>query len=127
VTVEVRGETIRQRLASGYADVQASNLAEAIALCERAKADNRAVGIVLRGNMAEVCEEALEKRWAPDIVTEMCPCPRPFCAHPRRPGHRLVRKTAPRGPKPSPEPCARHHEDHGAGDECVCGRRLHRL
>jgi len=82
VTVEVRGETIRQRLASGYADVQASNLAEAIALCERAKADNRAVGIVLRGNMAEVCEEALEKRWAPDIVTEMCPCHDPFALIP---------------------------------------------
>jgi len=82
VVVEVRGETIRQRLESGYADVEASNLAEAIDLSERAKADNRAVGIVLRGNMAEVCEEALEKRWAPDIVTEMCPCHDPFALIP---------------------------------------------
>lgn len=82
VVVEVRAETIRQRLESGYADVEASNLADAIDLCERAKVDNRAVGIVLRGNMAEVCEQALEKRWAPDIVTEMCPCHDPFALIP---------------------------------------------
>ena len=82
VTVEVREETVKQRLESGYADVEAKDLEDAIRLAEQAKAGGKALGIVLCGNMVEVCEEALERGWKPDIVTEMCPCHDPFALIP---------------------------------------------
>ena len=82
VTVEVRRETVKQRLEAGYADVEARDLADAIRLAELAKKDGKALGIVLCGNMVEVCEEALERGWHPDIVTEMCPCHDPFALIP---------------------------------------------
>ncbi len=82
VTVEVREQTIRRRLEAGYGDIEARDLEDAIRLAEQARKDGEALAIVLCGNMAEVCEEALERRWHPDIVTEMCPCHDPFALIP---------------------------------------------
>ncbi|WP_375458576.1 urocanate hydratase [uncultured Enterovirga sp.] len=82
VCVEVRRETIANRLAAKYADVEAADLAEAIRMAEEAKVAGKALGIVLHGNMAEVLEQALELGWKPDIVTEMCPCHDPYALVP---------------------------------------------
>jgi len=78
VCVEVRDEIIKQRIASGYADVHASTLEEAIELAEGAKARKRPLGIALSGNMCDVLEQALALAWRPDVVTEMCPCHDPY-------------------------------------------------
>lgn len=82
VTVEVRRQSIVERLAAGYADVEASSLAEAIDMAERARSEGRALSIVVEGNMVEALEEALERDWRPDIVTEMCPCHDPYALIP---------------------------------------------
>ena len=82
VTVEVRREVVDQRLAAGWGDVEAKNLDEAIALAENACAAKEPLGIVICANMVDICEEALERAWYPDIVTEMCPFHDPFSVIP---------------------------------------------
>lgn len=82
VVVEVREETIRERLAAGYADVRADSLADAIRLAEEAKRNGRALSIVVRGNMVEALENIEESGWLPDIITEMCPCHDPYALIP---------------------------------------------
>ena len=82
VTVEVRQQSIVERLASGYADVQAASLQEAIDMAESAKREGRALSIVVLGNMVDALEQALDCGWKPDIVTEMCPCHDPFALIP---------------------------------------------
>ena len=78
ITVEVRAKTIAQRLAAGYADVEARDLRDALRLADQARSAGKPLGILLLGNMADVCEEALALGWTPDIATEMCPCHDPF-------------------------------------------------
>ena len=73
VTVEVRRDIVDDRLAGGWADVEAKNLDEAIALAEEACLAKKPLGILICANMVDICEEAIEKNWIPDIVTEMCP------------------------------------------------------
>lgn len=82
VTVEVRQKSIDERLANGYADIQAASLEEAIGMADSAQKDGRALSIVVLGNMVEALEQALNYGWKPDIVTEMCPCHDPFALIP---------------------------------------------
>jgi urocanate hydratase len=82
VTVEVRRDIVDDRIEAGWADVEAGNLDEAIALAERAREAREPLGIVICANMVDICEEALEKGWMPDIVTEMCPFHDPFAVIP---------------------------------------------
>jgi urocanate hydratase len=82
ICVEVRKEIIAARLAAKYADVEAANLDDAIRRAEEAKAARAPLGILLHGNMADILEEALARGWAPDIVTEMCPCHDPYALIP---------------------------------------------
>jgi urocanate hydratase len=82
VTVEVRSATIEERLSGGYADIKAASLAEAIALAEAAKREQRPLSIVVQGNMVEALDEALALDWKPDIITEMCPCHDPYALIP---------------------------------------------
>ncbi|MEE4149841.1 urocanate hydratase [Pseudomonas viridiflava] len=82
VTVEVRQKSIDERLANGYADIQAASLEEAIGMANSAQKESRALSIVVLGNMVEALEQALNYGWKPDIVTEMCPCHDPFALIP---------------------------------------------
>ncbi len=82
VCVEVRKETIDQRIAAGFADVRADNLRQAISLAEEAKAQRRPLAIAVHGNMCDMLEKAFGLGWKPDIVTEMCPCHDPFALVP---------------------------------------------
>jgi len=82
ICVEVRKEIIVARLAAKYADVEAADLDDAIRRAEEAKAARTPLGILLHGNMADVLEEALVRGWAPDILTEMCPCHDPYALIP---------------------------------------------
>ncbi|RVA17293.1 urocanate hydratase, partial [Mesorhizobium sp. M7D.F.Ca.US.004.03.1.1] len=82
VTVEVRPEVVAEKLAQGWADVEAKTLDEAIALAAEAVKAKRPLAILICANMVDICEEALEKKWIPDIVTEMCPFHDPFAVIP---------------------------------------------
>lgn len=82
VTVEVRREVVDDKLAQGWADVEARDLDEAIALADEAVKAKKPLAILICGNMVDVCEEAIEKNWIPDIVTEMCPFHDPFAVIP---------------------------------------------
>lgn len=82
VTVEVRRKTVDDRLKAGWADVEAVDLDEAVALAREACDARLPLGIVICGNMVDICEEAIEKNWIPDIITEMCPFHDPFSVIP---------------------------------------------
>ncbi len=82
ITAEVRPDVVADRIAQGWADVEAKDLDEAIGMAGQAVSAGRPLAIVLCGNMVDVCEEAIRKNWIPDIVTEMCPFHDPFAVIP---------------------------------------------
>jgi urocanate hydratase len=75
---EVRDEHIDAAVTSGFCDVRAASLDDAIARADAARARGEALGIALLGNAAEVFPALAERGWRPDVVTEMCPCHDPF-------------------------------------------------
>lgn len=82
VTVEVRRKIVDDRLEKGWADVEAKDLDEAIAMAREACEAKKPLGIVICANMIDICEEAIEKSWIPEIVTEMCPFHDPYAVIP---------------------------------------------
>ena len=82
VTVEVRREVVDDKLAQGWADVEAKDLDEAVRMADEAAEAKKPLAILVCANMVDICEEAIEKGWAPDIVTEMCPFHDPFAVIP---------------------------------------------
>ena len=82
VTVEVRREVVDDKLAQGWADVEAKDLDEAVRMADEAAEAKKPLAILVCANMVDICEEAVEKGWAPDIVTEMCPFHDPFAVIP---------------------------------------------
>ncbi len=82
ITVEVRPEIVAERLEQGWADIEARDLAQAIERAGEAARERKPLAILLTGNMVDICEEAVERGWTPDIVTEMCPFHDPFAVIP---------------------------------------------
>ena len=82
VTVEVRREVVDDKLAQGWADVEAEDLDEAVRMADEAAEARKPLAILVCANMVDICEEAIGKGWAPDIVTEMCPFHDPFAVIP---------------------------------------------
>jgi urocanate hydratase len=68
--VEVDPERIERRLATGYLDERAEDLADAIERVEAAARDGRALSVGLLGNAAEVLPELLAMGFRPDVVTD---------------------------------------------------------
>jgi urocanate hydratase len=68
--VDVDGHRIERRLETRYLDEVADDLDDAVARCDAAKADRRAVSIGLRGNAADVLPRLLELGFDADIVTD---------------------------------------------------------
>ncbi len=68
--VEVDPHRIERRLETGYLDVRAESISEAIELATAARAQKRALSIGLLGNAAEVFPELLESGLDVDIVTD---------------------------------------------------------
>jgi urocanate hydratase len=68
--VDVDGHRIERRLETRYLDEVADDLEDAIARCDRAKADRRAVSVGLRANAADVVPRLLELGFDADIVTD---------------------------------------------------------
>jgi urocanate hydratase len=68
--VELDGERIDRRLESRYLDERADDLDDALARCESARVQRRALSVGLLGNAADVLPELLARGVAVDIVTD---------------------------------------------------------
>jgi urocanate hydratase len=68
--VEVDPDRIRRRVETRYLDEVADDLEDAVARCERAKVDRRAVSVGLLGNAAEVLPALRDRGFDADIVTD---------------------------------------------------------
>jgi urocanate hydratase len=68
--VEVDPERIERRLETRYLDEHATDLADAVERCERARRERRALSVGVLGNAAEVFPALLAQGFAADIVTD---------------------------------------------------------
>jgi urocanate hydratase len=68
--VEVDGNRIERRLASGYLDRASRSLDEALVWAEEARSSRQALSIGVAGNAAEVYPELLRRSFQPDVVTD---------------------------------------------------------
>ena len=70
IAVEVDRRRIERRLETGYLDVMAEGLDEALARAREARGDGRALSIGLLGNAADVPPELVRRGVVPDLVTD---------------------------------------------------------
>ncbi|UDL94118.1 urocanate hydratase [Lichenihabitans sp. PAMC28606] len=70
LAVECRQSSIEFRLRTGYVDVQAKDLDDALAIIDKAKADKTAISVALLGNAADVFPELVRRGVRPDCVTD---------------------------------------------------------
>ena len=70
LAIECRQSSIDFRLRTGYVDVCAANLDEALAIIERTRAEGKALSVALRGNAADVLPELVRRGVRPDAVTD---------------------------------------------------------
>jgi urocanate hydratase len=70
LAVECQPSRIEKRLETGYLDVKADTLEEALDIIRRATAEKRAISVGLLGNAAEVFPELVRRGVVPDIVTD---------------------------------------------------------
>ena len=70
LAVECRPSSIESRLRTGYLDVAAKNLDEALELIDRGVKSDQPISVGLLGNAAEVLPELVRRGVRPDIVTD---------------------------------------------------------
>jgi urocanate hydratase len=70
LAVECRPSRIDMRLRTGYLDVRADDLDEALGIIEKAELDGQAVSVGLLGNAGEVFPELVRRGIKPDAVTD---------------------------------------------------------
>jgi urocanate hydratase len=70
LAVECQPSRIEMRLKSGYLDVQAKNLDEALAIIAQAKVDKKAISVGVLGNAADIFPELVRRGVRPDVVTD---------------------------------------------------------
>ena len=70
LAVECQASRIEFRLRTGYVDVQAKDLDDALAILTKAKADKTAISVALLGNAADVFPELVRRGVRPDCVTD---------------------------------------------------------
>ncbi|RYF93774.1 MAG: urocanate hydratase [Caulobacteraceae bacterium] len=70
LAIECRESRIEMRLKTGYLDVKASGLDEALTIIERACAGKKAVSVGVVGNAAEMLPEMVRRGVRPDLVTD---------------------------------------------------------
>ncbi|HEY3439970.1 MAG TPA: urocanate hydratase [Paludibaculum sp.] len=68
--VEVDPARIQKRLVTGYCDVMAESLDDALRLIDEARTERRALSVGLAANCAEVLPELVRRGVTPDIVTD---------------------------------------------------------
>lgn len=70
LAVEVDAKRIQRRLDSGYLDVHAQNLDEALALIKKFCVEGKAISVGLLANAADVFSEIVKRGVKPDMVTD---------------------------------------------------------
>jgi urocanate hydratase len=70
LAIDVDRTRIERRVETRYCDVIAQNLDEALALCEAARREERALSVGLVGNCAEVLPEIVRRGVVVDVVTD---------------------------------------------------------
>ncbi len=70
LAVECRPSSIEFRLRSGYLDIAAKDLDEALTIIERSITQGKPISVGLVGNAAEVLPELLRRGVRPDVVTD---------------------------------------------------------
>jgi urocanate hydratase len=70
LAVECRQSRIAKRLETGYVDVQAKSLDEAMAMLEKARIDRKPVSVALLGNVVDVLADMLNRGITPDAMTD---------------------------------------------------------
>ena len=70
LAVECRSRCIAKRLETGYVDVQAPSLDEALEIIARARASQRPVSVALLANINDVLDALLARGIQPDAVTD---------------------------------------------------------
>jgi urocanate hydratase len=70
LAIECRPSSIEMRLRTGYVDMQAANLDEALAIMERSTRERKPVSVALLGNAAEILPELVRRGVRPGCVTD---------------------------------------------------------
>jgi urocanate hydratase len=70
LAVECQASRIEMRLRTGYVDVQAADLDEALAIIEKSCREKKPVSVGLLGNAADVFPELVRRGVRPDVVTD---------------------------------------------------------
>ncbi|BCH31710.1 urocanate hydratase [Mesorhizobium sp. L-8-10] len=70
LAVECQPSRIEMRLKTGYVDVEAKDLDEALAIIDRSVREKKAVSVALLGNAADIFPELVRRGIRPDAVTD---------------------------------------------------------
>ena len=70
LAVECQPSRIEMRLRTGYLDVQAKDIDEALTIIDKATKENKPVSVGVLGNAAEVFPELVRRGVKPDVVTD---------------------------------------------------------
>ena len=70
LTVEVDPDRIQRRVETGYCDVAAESLDDALKMIEDARARSEPLSVGLLGNIAEVLPELVRRDLTPDVLTD---------------------------------------------------------
>jgi urocanate hydratase len=70
LAIECQPSRIEMRLKTGYVDVQAKDLDEALAIIQKSCAEKKPISVALLGNAAEILPEMVRRGIRPDCVTD---------------------------------------------------------
>ncbi|WP_395447346.1 urocanate hydratase [Aminobacter sp. UC22_36] len=70
LAIECQASRIEMRLKTGYVDVQAKDLDDALAIIAQAGRDKKAISVALLGNAADIYPELVKRGVRPDAVTD---------------------------------------------------------
>jgi len=80
LAVDVDRTRIERRVATRYCDLLTEDLNEALALCESARSEGRALSVGLVGNCADVLPEIVRRGVVVDVVTDQTSAHDPLTA-----------------------------------------------
>lgn len=78
IIVDTDRKIMERRVTKDYLDVIVESMDEAIEMAKKHAASNEPIAIGVWGNAADCFEEAYEKGFMPDVMSEMCPCHDPI-------------------------------------------------
>ena len=70
LAIECQPSRIEMRLKTGYLDVQAKNIEDALAMVERSCRERKPLSVGVLGNAAEILPDLVRRRVRPDVVTD---------------------------------------------------------